>query len=499
MTTSLLPPPNRIWSDEQEAIFDYFANGEGNAVIRARAGTGKTTTSKQGFALAPERRMLYAVFNKKNQREAEEKIRDPRVNVKTLHAVGFRCILQHWDGVKPDDQVEFDRLTSIIEPPKEMVYPILKLLGFAKNCFIQPDELDLFLVAEERMPEVQWSGLWTAEYCARIVIQILELSKQRDEQGRISFNDMVWLPVALGIVKAQFDLVLVDEAQDMNLPQLTMAKQISRGRVIMVGDDRQCIYGFRGAVHDGLTMMKEVLSAKEFPLSTTYRCPKFIVSLAQKYVPDYNATATAPDGILDSICEERVCETVKVGDAILSRANAPLMPICLSLLRRNIPARIEGRDIGKQLLATVQRLKAKSVPNFIEKVTGWAKKLKHRLTKKKNCEAQMIQIDDQAETLCAIAEGLNSVGEIEQRIRDLFQDSDSSSRPAVVLSTVHKAKGLEWPHVFLLRSTFLKRQNREEENIYYVALTRAMRHLTFIGGEHQPKEINEQCFNSLKD
>lgn len=482
--SSLITAPRRTyWSAEQEAIFDYFQYGEGNAVIRARAGTGKTTTSKEGFSLAPENKMLYAVFNKKNQREAEEKIRDSRVEVKTLHSVGFRCICSHWNGVKPDDAVEFDRLTSICEPPKEMVSPILKLLGFAKNCFIAPSENDIAELAEERMPDVEWSEYFSLDKASIIVHQILELSKQRDELNRISFNDMVWLPVTLNIVTPRFELVLVDEAQDMNLPQLMMAKRIAKGRVIVVGDDRQCIYGFRGAVHDGLSMMKGELNATEFGLTTTYRCPKLVVSLAQKYVPDYNAAKSAPAGIVDSVCEERICDTAKIGDAILSRANAPLMPICLSLLRRNIPAHIEGKDIGKQLLATVQKMKAKSVPNFIEKVTGWAKNLKLRLTKKKNCEARILLVDDQAETLCAIAEGLNSIHEVEQRIRDLFQDSDSASRSAVVLSTVHKAKGLEWSHVFLLRSTFLKRQNREEENIYYVALTRAKSHLTFVQNE----------------
>lgn len=489
--SSLITAPRRVyWSAEQEAIFDYFQHGEGNAVIRARAGTGKTTTSKEGFSLAPENRMLYAVFNKKNQREAQEKIRDYRLEIKTLHALGFGYIIRNWAGVKPDDTVEFDRLCKVASPPKEMVSPILKLLAFAKNCFIDPLYTDLIEVAEEWMPDVEWgNGDWCVDNCASIVIQILELSKERDEQNRISFNDMVWLPMALNLVTPRFDLVLIDEAQDMNVPQLEMARQASKGRVIVVGDDRQCIYGFRGAVHDGLSMMKETLSAQEFPLSTTYRCPKVVVALAQKYVPDYNAAKSASEGIVDSVCEERICETVKIGDAILSRANAPLMPICLSLLRRNIPARIEGKDIGKQLLATVQKMKAKSVPNFIEKVTGWAKKLKLRLTKKKNCEARILLIDDQAETLCAIAEGLNSIHEVEQRIRDLFQDSDSASRPAVVLSTVHKAKGLEWPHVFLLRSTFLKRQNREEENIYYVAMTRTKSHLTFVQNEtHNPNQ-----------
>lgn len=483
----VIPPPSRRvvpvqWSEEQEIIFDYFQSGEGNAVFRARAGTGKTTTSKHGFSLAPERRMLYVVHNKKNQREAQEKIRNPRVETRTFHSLGLGIIFRHWSGVKPNDDVEFERLQKAVpNPDKTIIGPILKLVAFTKNICIAPTEADVREIADDKMAEeVLPIGF------EKIILQILELSKQRDEQGRISFNDMVWLPCALGIVKPVYDLVLIDEAQDMNLPQLTIAKQVSKGRVIVVGDDRQCIYGFRGAVHDGLAMMQAELNAKAFGLTTTYRCPKKVVALAKEFVPDYNAASTAPDGIVDCITEAQLCDQVKVGDAILSRSNAPLMLVCLSLLRRNVPARIEGRDIGRQLLATVQKMKAKSVADFIGKVCKWAGRLKSRLLKKKNVESKIASIDDQSETLSAVAEGCKSVGEIEQRIRDLFQDSDESARPAVVLSTVHKAKGLEWKRVFLIRETFLKRRNREEENIYYVALTRAKEHLTFVGSESSP-------------
>ena len=125
-------------------------------------------------------------------------------------------------------------------------------------------------------------------------------------------------------------------------------------------------------------------------------------------------------------------------------------------------------------------MKAKSVPDFIRRVAAWATRIKTRLLKRKKCEAKLDLIDDQAETLCAIAEGLRSVSEIENRISTLY--SDDHSKKTVVLSTVHKAKGLEWGRVFIVRETFLKQHNLEEENIYYVAITRAMKHLTFIGG-----------------
>jgi ATP-dependent exoDNAse (exonuclease V) beta subunit len=169
---------------------------------------------------------------------------------------------------------------------------------------------------------------------------------------------------------------------------------------------------------------------------------------------------------------------VRVGDAILSRANAPLMPLCLSLLRQHIPARIEGRDVGKQLLGIVTRFKAKSIPDFCRKVENWGVKMKKRAGNK---EDRCAVINDQVATLLAVAEGLNSVSEIERRIRSLFQDSnEKGARPAVILSSVHKAKGLEWERVYMLEETFKPGKSVEEDNIYYVAITRAKSQLAFV-------------------
>ena len=84
------------WSDEQIAIFNWYASGTGNVVVEALAGTGKTTTIKEAFTYVhPDvTSILYAVFNKRNQKEAEAKITDPRVDVKTLHSLGYSFMLQ---------------------------------------------------------------------------------------------------------------------------------------------------------------------------------------------------------------------------------------------------------------------------------------------------------------------------------------------------------------------------------------------------------------------
>ena len=51
------------WDVQQGRIFAWFESGSGNLIVRARAGTGKTTTIIEGAQRAPETRILLADFN----------------------------------------------------------------------------------------------------------------------------------------------------------------------------------------------------------------------------------------------------------------------------------------------------------------------------------------------------------------------------------------------------------------------------------------------------
>jgi DNA helicase-2/ATP-dependent DNA helicase PcrA len=291
---------------------------------------------------------------------------------------------------------------------------------------------------------------------------------------------MVWLPVAAGWVKPSFSLVVVDEAQDMNLPQLLMAERACKtgGRICIVGDDKQAIYGFRGAASDGMHLMKQRLNASTLGLTTTYRCPKAVVALANEIVTDYTAAPSAPEGEVRELALGAAVASLVPGDAVLSRLNAPLMGICLGLLRKGTPARVEGRDIGQQLVGMVRKLKAKSVPDFLSKLARWGEKQIARANAAggKYVQNKIELANDQVATLTAIADGCANVSQVEARITEIFQDSQGNRTPAVVCSSVHKAKGLEWNTVCLVNSSFrhgLADANSEEANIFYVAVTRA--------------------------
>jgi superfamily I DNA/RNA helicase len=79
----------------------------------------------------------------------------------------------------------------------------------------------------------------------------------------------------------------------------------------------------------------------------------------------------------------------------------------------------------------------------------------------------------------ARAAGTTLVDEIDDKLDALCAEDPSG---VVVCSSVHKAKGLESNRVFVLTAT-LRKGSREEENIEYVAVTRARHTLVEVTGE----------------
>ena len=499
----------RTWSEEQEDIFKEFSTGRSHFVVEARAGTGKTTTCNEGISRARELKKCYVAFNRKNVNEAKEKIKDPRCQVKSLNGLGYSYVLQNWKGVKPEDDVEYDRIRSCAAAAfrgRQYVptVAIKELVSYAKNTnpFAKFRGLLEIAVARNIGPEdYQEKAGWTIQDICRVAEAAMLLAQQPDPKGRISFNDQLWLPIVKGWVRPWFELLVVDEAQDLNDVQLKMIEKAVKpaGRLVLVGDTRQAIYGFRGASSAGFQQLKDKLHAKTLPLTTTYRCPKLVVELAQKLVPDYKVAPTAPEGIIRRVSRDGFEKSLVGGDAVLSRVNAPLLPVCLALLKRGQRAYIEGRDIGRQLQGVHEKLPSSDIKSYLNGLDEWAAKKIERVQGEPGSdtyEANIQAIVDQTEVLktLATADDTRSPADVGAKLNVLFVDSDQDKNPVkpVVCSSIHRAKGLEWSRCHLITDSFRKTtwtpRVSEEQNILYVAITRTKNELVWVDQQLQSEE-----------
>ena len=273
----------------------------------------------------------------------------------------------------------------------------------------------------------------------------------------------------------------------MNISQLLLAQAVcvKGGRIFVVGDDKQAIYGFRGADSNSLDRLKTELNAKELGLTVTYRCPQKVVAIAQQYVPDFHAAPTAPLGEVIHLPVDAILATAAGGDFILSRTNKELVTVCFALLRAGKRAKIQGKDVGKGLLSLVKKLDPADLADLARKLESWVQQEISRAAKKSQSAAEAIaeRARDQAGMLVEFASQSGSVSELQQKILDLFDECDPSRDPFIVCSSTHKAKGLEANRVFVLTSTYFKSRGdaQEETNLYYVAITRAKQVLYLVG------------------
>ena len=88
------------------------------------------------------------------------------------------------------------------------------------------------------------------------------------------------------------------------------------------------------------------------------------------------------------------------------------------------------------------------------------------------------------------ATGLQSVANVLERIDELF--ADRASHDVIVFSSTHKAKGLERERVWMLVGTYRRRPGQEEENLYYVAATRARRTLHLVEGFEKKRRSRDE-------
>lgn len=476
--------PARVWSPMQSAIFEAVEDPQGgNLVIEALAGTGKSTTIEEAVRRTDgDSTVLVCAFNAAIATALKPRMPDG-VEVSTIHSFGMRVLREATGSIEVDKYRAADLAKAIVGPARVARTAVAQLVSMAKGQAFDAlgggrAKLDV-LDALADATGVDFPRGWSRAQLLGAALQILR-AHQVLPTSAIDFDDMIWLPVVLGLEVPTYDYVFVDETQDLNPAQLEIVKRAGvGGRVVAVGDSRQAIYGFRGADSAAMSRMVSELGAATLPLSVTYRCPLAVVREANEYVPALTARPGAPEGVVRTVRMAELEEEAAPGDFVLSRTNAPLVSLAFRWLAAGRSARIQGRDIGTGLGAWV---KAQNVARgaigmaaLKAKIEAWGLAEVARLAEAgRDTQAAV----DKAACLAAIASGSGDVDAMLLRIELLFADNGGPG--AITLSSTHRAKGLEADRVWVLRDTYLRWPGPEEENLLYVAITRSKHELIFV-------------------
>jgi DNA helicase II / ATP-dependent DNA helicase PcrA len=275
------------------------------------------------------------------------------------------------------------------------------------------------------------------------------------------------------------------QAQDTDALQRAIIRRSlgPGGRLVAVGDPGQAIYGFRGAGTDSMALIEREFETIELPLTVSFRCARAVVYAAQQYNGLIEAAPDAvmgtvvkretPDGLLDeqlvrqlvrqrdgcSLSARRPPETAGQGavpelqpsDAILCRANAPLISQAYKLIAEGIGCRILGRDIGSQLAALVKKSATTDLPGLLSTLRRDLEALRELEAAEENGSTAADALQDRIECIRVVAFNLpderRSLTGLLEALRELFADKRGA---LVTLSSIHKAKGLEWARVFVI-------------------------------------------------
>lgn len=510
-----------VYSEYQKKIFDFVDNGVGNAVVSAKAGSGKTKTLVETIKrINPKQKCLFLAFNKSIAEELSERVKSCKnATVRTSHSLGFMILRRNFGNeIEVNDykyrtyiKSNIGELTTVEEEikTKQQLYDYIDsisiLNNFARLNYCQSiKEIDR--IAKKYSIPIQYDE-------CEIVQKVMKWGKQNTET--IDYIDMIWLPVELSLkpLGLQFDWILLDEIQDFSVIMIELFQKCLKrgGRFIGVGDDHQMVNCFAGATEDAYQKFCNLPKTQIFELPICYRCDKNIINLAQTLVPDIQPREDADEGSILYDCSTNL---LKEGDMVICRSKAPLVKLYSRLLRKKVNCYIKGQDIGSKLIKIIESIDKVELNPQLNK-DGVFVRLYEKLFSDRNKLMQKRGLDfDDATTSSSIMEQYDNINtlltlagseinnkyELIEHINSIFKENQQG----ICLSTIHKAKGLEADNVFVLCNSTLPSklaqldwEKKQEDNLVYVAYTRPKHLLGFIsereikpcGSENEPMEI----------
>jgi len=454
-----------VHSDEQLAIINAIF--EKIMLIIAYAGSGKSSTLKEFCLKRPENTFFYFVFSHDMMKEAKEKFEGLKVTISTFHALAFASHGKFYID-RLNDELRAFHLQKYIPKniSEENIYlyaaGLLKLL----NQFAASDKEIVQFVISKRREKSSWSianGV-PLDYLLKILPSVWE---DVILDNSIPFSHDFYLKLyQLSNPSLDFDYILVDEGQDITPCMLSIAIS-QKGKIIIVGDEFQQIFAWRGAVNS-LRFVRENYDASVYYLSQSFRCSEKIGLIADRVISK-NGASKSFKGVGRHPASNN--KTMYIG-----RTSSGVFDFCADNIGKKIffvggSKKYNFGDIKDLKYLQIGRkefIQNSFIANFgsFKDYVNFANKTN----------------DPSMKVLAGIIfkygndNIFNLIKEIKASEVKKFGDSDFG------IVSGHKSKGLEWENCellddFPLGKTKMKKMSKEqlfeENNLLYVAITRA--------------------------
>lgn len=448
---------------------------DGPIRIVAGAGAGKTRTVTRRIAYAcatgawdPDR-VLAVTFSVKAAAELRSRLSDlgvgDAVTAATFHSAALHQLRRLWP------RISSSRFPSILEDQHDLVSRALVRvlgdadlalaalrdvqaeIGWCKTNLVDPADYVRVCASLHRLPPAELDA-------GRFVDVFLAYEQEKTARGRIDFDDILLLaahvldafPEEATDVRRAIGWLTVDEYQDVSpLQHHLLTRWLGGNRnVCVVGDPAQTIYSFAGASGYYLLDFSREFAplSRDVTLSRDYRSTPQVVNWANRILAsspergDYIRLSSMRDAgsrVQRTVYETDAEEAQGVAERILRLTDRGARPGDFAVLTR----------INGQQEVVCEALRAAGLRYRVRRDGDWRRDA----------------VDNEA-AKAAMLETLGLTG-------------DSS---AVTVSTIHAAKGLEYPHVFLVGcceglvpfgSPEPGERLEEERRVLYVGVTRA--------------------------
>lgn len=447
--------PTHPLTAEQQAIVN---STEDAVLVNAVAGSGKTSTLME---LAKKyNNGLYLAFNKSIVNDVVPKL-PVGWECKTFNALGLALTKQMF----PDIKVNFKKYNTSDPVAKLAVCHMTMGGGTSLNAWqktAQRFNIERYHIADSE-------GL---------------LEAYKADTTNVSGEEMLQYPIDYNLRTEAYDIILVDECQDLNAQQLNFLLRIRTKRIVFVGDINQAIYGFRGSDTNVFKKIESRYAITKYQLTQSFRCPQNVVQVVADIVPHMTSQKTG--GLVQRTHKNKVIYPEEC--FILARTNGILINLAHEFLQNGMHFSISS-PFASEIAYLAKKFINKSNDIDTAKRSVLAELGdKARMYQHKGWESNHLQ--NKYMSVYAMLERCSTAKDIDDFVSKIKLHTDSSSTRK--LMTIHASKGLEHENVIFVAPSICKQfaqkanqqwAKQEESNLYYVACTRAIENLTLVHTE----------------